>query len=144
MISMVKTSQEVTDKWKKRLKGSTEEIRKGVDRVTTAPSSEAIKKQEKMLAKLIEAIESGRWKKGLEKYSLEDWKRDMKEKGITRISQGVDSADAKMTEFYDWLLPRVEDGKRKIDAMPDVSLEDNIARMTTYIRHMADKKYKEQ
>jgi len=136
------TTDEFVEKWKRRMKGATEDIRRGVEKVTEAPSKKAVEKQEKMLKNLIEAIQSGRWAGELEKYGLDDWKRDIVRKGIPRISAGVDEATDKMAEFADWLGKRLDEIKRKVDAMPDETLEDNINRMVTQIREMAKEKYK--
>jgi len=40
------------------------------------------------------------------------------------------------------LLPHIDRGKEKIKAMPDVTLDDNINRMTSFIRHMSELKRK--
>lgn len=138
------TASDFTDKWSKRLKGATQDIAKGVDTVTEAPSKLAIAQQEKMLQKLVDAINSGRWAAGLKNYSLEQWKADMKGKGVQRIASGVDGAQDKVTKFAEWLLPQIDSAKAKIKDMPSTTLEDNINRMTTYIREMGSKKYKKQ
>lgn len=137
-----KTPREVADKWAKRLKGASAEMRAGVERVTEAPSSKAIAKQEKMLQNLIEAIESGRWAEALAEYGLTDWKKDMLEKGVGRVAGGVDASMDKQVKFFNWLMDRVDSGKSKIEGMPDLTLEDNIQRMVTYVQHMAEEKYK--
>ena len=133
---------EFQEKWSKNLKASTQEIIKGVDRVTEAPSQLAIAQQEKMLAKLVEAIQDGRWAAGLEKVSLQDWKDAMKNKGVQRVSAGVDGASQKMRDFGAWLIPRVEEGQAKLSNMPSITLEDNIQRMVTFVRHMSEQKFK--
>lgn len=139
---MAKTAREATDKWAKNLKGSTESIRKGIDRVSVSPAAKAADNIEKMKARLMEAFDNGTIEKALRGVELEDWKDAFKNVGIGRISGGVDKADGKMIEFFDWLIPRVEAGKTKIAKMPDITLEDNISRMTTFVRHMAEQKYK--
>jgi hypothetical protein len=132
----------LAEKWGRNLKNSTEDMRRGIERVTEAPSQKAIAAQAKMLEKLMEAIQSGRWAAGLEKVGLDDWKKAMTDKGLRRISAGVDGASDKMREFADWLLTRVDNAKAKINDMPSVTLEDNVNRMVTYIREMAKEKYK--
>jgi len=140
---MVKvTEDEFVDKWGRRLKGATEDIRRGVDKVTENPAEKAIKKKEKLKARLIEAIESGVWENQLKKVSLDDWKTAFKEIGIGRISSGVDKATPKMREVASKLLPHVEAGQRKIEGMPDLTLDDNIRRMEEFVRHMSKLKIK--
>jgi len=136
------SASELAAKWGKRLKGATEEMRSGADKVTTAPSALAVNKSEKMKANLIKAIEDGVWAKELAKYSLEDWKEDFKNKGVPRISAGVDSALPDMEKFAGWLLGRIDTGQSTIAKMPDGSLDEKIARMETFVRHMAKERYK--
>jgi len=140
---MVKvTEDEFVEKWSRRLKGATEDIRRGVQKVTEAPSAKAIARKDKFVRELTAAIEAGIWEKQLEKYGLADWQRDMTEKGVPRISRGVDAAQKKMKDFASWLLSRVEAGQRLIEEMPDETLEDRIARIEKFIRHMAEERYK--
>ncbi len=139
---MAKSSREVTDKWKRNLRGATADIEAGINRVTVAPTKLAADNIDKMRVKLMEAFDSGRVEAGLRKVTLDDWKTAFIKTGIGRISAGVEKADDKMVEFMDWLLPHVEAGKGKIKGMPSVSLEDNINRMVEFTRHMASKKYK--
>lgn len=136
------TATEFAEKWAKRLKAATAEMAAGADKVTEAPSQKAIAKQEKLLANLIKAIEDGIWAGQLGKVTLSDWKKAFKEKGVPRVSKGVDESAPKMREFGNWLLSRVEAGKGKIEGMPDLTLDDKINRMVTFIRHMAEEKYK--
>ena len=129
------------EKWGKNLKSSTEAIREGVKNVSESPTQKAAAAQDKMLQNLIAAVESGKWSDGLKAVSLDDWKSSM-EKGISRIPAGVDGAMVKMTAFMEDFLPYVEEGKAKIEKMPNVTLEDNIARATAMIRHNAAYKRK--
>lgn len=129
--------EEVAVKHANRLKAAMEDMRKGVERVTTAPTAQAAAAQDKMKAKLTEAIDSGRWSKNLRAVSLEDWRSKMTSKGIPRVAAGIDAARDKQVEFYGKLLPAIDAAKSKIAAMPSVTLDDNINRMTTYIREMA-------
>lgn len=137
-----KTSREAVDKWKRNLRGATEDIKAGIDRVTVAPTKLAADNIEKMKIKLLEAFDNGSVEAGLRAVTLEEWKSAFKDVGVGRIAAGVEKADAKMEAFMDFLLPHVEAGKAKIANMPSISLEDNIARMTAFTRHMASKKFK--
>jgi len=140
---MVKvTPDEFAEDWASRLAASTDKIRRGVDKVDVAPSKKAIEKKDKLKQRLIEAIDKGVWERELGKYTLDEWKEDMKTKAITRIPSGAEAAKTKMREFAEKLLPHVEAGQRKIAEMPDLTLEDSINRMTTFVRHMAQFKYK--
>jgi len=135
---MVKVSpSEYAEKWGRKLKGSTEDIRRGVERVTEAPGVKAAAKVEKMKANLLKSIEDGTWARRVASVDVGEWKDKTLKKGIGRISQGVDEAGSKMQDFASEFFPHLEEGQRKVDAMPDITLEDNINRASEMMRHNA-------
>lgn len=131
------TPTEFQEKHARRLKGAVEDIRRGVDRVTNNPCEAAAAKQDKMLAKITDSVTSGKWARNLRRVTLSDWKDKMTNKGIPRIASGIDGAAAKVTAFATDLLPHVDAGVDKVKAMPDLSIEDSIARAGAFIRHMS-------
>jgi len=131
------TPSEAAQKLIRRLQGATEDIRKGISQVTVAPSQSAIAQKELMKRKIIEAIDNGDWEAGLQGVSLQDWKTAALEKGVPRIAGGIKAAESKLTRFYGELLPAVDAAAAKVKAMPKGTLEDSIARMTSYIRDMS-------
>jgi len=142
---MVKlTVDEFVEKHARRLKGATEDIRRGVDKVDVAPGEKAAEKEEKFKAKLLDSIERGVWRKRVSAVTLSDWKERMRELGIPRISKGIDMAADKMREFGAALLPHVEKGQAEVEKMPDLTLDDSAARMDAFMRHMAKLKFKER
>lgn len=134
------TAAEFQEKHARRLKAAVEDVRRGIDRVTEAPTAKAAAKQDKMLANLTASVNSGKWSAGLKRVSLEDWKRKARDVGVNRIAAGIDAAKTKVVAFAEDLLPHIDRGKDKIKAMPDVTLDDNINRMTSFIRHMSEMK----
>lgn len=136
------TPEEFQEKHARRLKASLDDIRSGVDRVTEAPGKLAAAKVDKLRARLIAKIDDGTWARNVAKPSLDEWKTKMKDVGVPRISGGIDAAKAKVIDFAGQLLPHVDTGVAKVKAMPDLTLEDSIARMTTMVRHMAEFKKK--
>jgi len=131
------TAAEFQEKHARRLSAAVEDVRKGIDKVTVNPCELAAAKQEKMLANLTAAVNDGRWAAGLKRVSLEEWKDKAKNVGAGRIASGINAAKAKVIAFAEQLLPHIDAGQAKIKTMPDITLEDNIARMTDFIRHMA-------
>ena len=90
-----------------------------------------------MKANIIKAIDNGKWENGLKNVSLEDWKKAAKEKGVGRIAAGVEGASAKVESFYGKLFPYQESLQNKVNGMPDLSLQDNINRMVTFVTGMS-------
>lgn len=131
------TPEEAATKQANRLKGATTDMRAGIERVTTAPTQQAAKKIDKMRARLLEKIDDGTVKRRLEAVSLEDWKKRASTTGVNRVSEGIDNAHDKQVAFYGKLLPFQDTLKTKLEGMPDTTLEDNINRMTTFVREMA-------
>ena len=131
------TPAEFQEKHARRLKGSIEDIRAGVARVTEAPTAKAAAKQDKMLANLTKSVQSGKWASRLKAVTLEDWKGKMTEKGLNRIAGGIDEAKPKVIDFAAQLLPFEDNLKAQIDKMPDLTLEDSVSRATAWIRGMS-------
>lgn len=128
--------QEYAEKWARRLRGATEDIRRGVERVDTAPGELAAAQQDAMLQNFVESVNSGLWASRVRGVSLQDWKEATITKGIQRIGAGVEAAQPKMARIAAELLPAVDAAAAAARAMPKVTLEDSIARMTTFVREM--------
>lgn len=129
--------QDAQAKYASRLKGSTSEITKGIDRVTEAPGVKAAAKKDKMKQHLIEKIDDGTWERRVASVSLESWKAAAKNKGVGRIAAGVDQAATKMTAFFTELFPYQEGGQAKLATMPDMTIDDSINRQAFWTRYMA-------
>jgi hypothetical protein len=132
------TSAEFQEKHARRLKAATEDMRKGIDKVTDNPCEKAAAKQDKMLTNLTAAVSAGKWAKGLLRVSLDDWKKKARDVGVNRVAAGIDAAKDKVLAFADELLPYIDRQKSAIANMPDITLDDNINRMTTFIRGMGN------
>lgn len=132
------TPAEFQEKHARRLSAAVEDVRKGIDRVTVNPCELAAAKKEKMLANLTASVNDGRWEAGLRRVSLADWKDKAKNVGAGRIATGINAAKAKVIAFAEELLPHIDAGQATLKTLPDITLEDNIARMTSFIRHMAN------
>lgn len=131
------TPKQAQEKHARRLKGAMEDIVIGVDAVTEAPGKKAAAQADKMLARLTESVRDGTWARRVGAVPLEEWKSKMKTKGIPRIAAGVDAAAAKTEDFFAQLFPFQDSLKNKLAGMPDLTLEDSISRMTTWVRGMA-------
>lgn len=136
------TKEEFTEKWARRLKGAVEDIRSGIEKVTESPTAMASKKQEKMKARLVQAIDSGKWASALNSVTLEEWKKKALEKGVNRISAGVDLSSDKVSKFAEQLLTYQDTLKKEVDKLPDITIEDAVNRASTWIRGMAKFKKK--
>jgi len=131
------TPEEYAEKQARNLKAATPDIRRGIERVTESPTAKAADSQDKMLARLTESVNSGKWAAGLKRVTLEDWKSKTLTKGVPRIAAGIDAAYDKVVIFASELLPFQSTLQSKVDGMPDLTLEDNIQRAAEWMRGMA-------
>jgi len=136
------TPEEFQEKHARRVKAALDDMRRGVQRVTEAPGKKAAAKKEKMRTKILEAIDSGKWEERVASVTLEEWQRAMVEKGVARVPQGIDGAADKIRAFAEQLLAHQERVLAEIEQMPDLTLEDSIARATHWIRKMSEFKFK--
>lgn len=127
----------VAKKWSTNLQASGPSITAGVMGVTEAPSAAAIKQQDVMLQNFTQAVTSGKWARALGKVTLQSWQNAITTIGIQRITSGAAKALPKMTDFMTQWLPYQEQLKQKLAATPRGSLEQNINRAVTAIRHNA-------
>lgn len=132
------TPEEGADKLISRAKAAAPFIAAQVAKVTEAPTERAAAKIGKMQTKFNEAVASGKVERGLRRVSLSDWKAAMIEKGVPRISQGLDQARNKVVEFNREFYPHLERVQSEIAAMPDTTLEDSISRMVHNVRRNAE------
>lgn len=131
------TPDEAARDWANALNNSTAKIQRGIERVTVSPTSQAAAKKDKMKARLMQAIDNGKWEAGLRRVSLEQWKEAAINKGVQRIGAGATAAINKQTEFYSKLFPFQQSLQEKIKTMPDLTLADSKARANAWIDGMA-------
>ncbi len=135
---MVKVNAEqFTKKWGDRLSGATEQITNGINNVTVAPGVLAAKKQDKMKQNILKSIDSGKWGKNVAAVPLQEWKDAILNKGLGRLSSGVEGAKGKVAKFAEKLLAYESNLQNTIKAMPDLTLSDSIARMTKNVTEMS-------
>jgi len=142
MGKLTMSPEEFADKQARNLKNSTEDIKRGVEAVTISPGVKAAQNIDKMKLNFNNAIDSGKTKKALENIDLSDWQKKTIEKGIPRISQGIDGARDKVVAFASALFPHIRTGLQKIEGMKSLTFEDNINRMVAWARHMKTFSYK--
>lgn len=132
------TPEQLAEKQMRRTKAATQDMVAGVNAVEVAPSTQAIAKKQKAVQNWNDAMNSGKWERGLKRVTLDDWKKAMVEKGVARVAAGVDAAKDKLTAFYAELIPFQADLSKKIEVLPDLTVEDSIQRAATWIRGMSN------
>ena len=131
------TAKEFQEKHNRRTKAASADMIAGVKRVDTAPGKLAGAQELKMKTRLSEAIDNGKWRRRVESVTLEEWKADMLEKGVGRVSAGLDRAADKVTAFAEELIAHENSLMRTVAGMPDLTLSDSVQRATAWIEGMA-------
>lgn len=134
------TPEEYAAKHAQRLKGATEDIRRGIQRTSVAPGEQAVRHQDKLVARWQESVSSGRWAAATRSVSLQEWQTAAIEKGVSRIGVGIDAAQGKQVQMAQRLLAAVDSAAGKARALPSTTLEDNVNRAATFIREMSKSK----
>lgn len=132
------TAKQVAEKYGRRASGAVQDWELGINSVTEAPTMKAAAQEDKMRQNILAALDSGKWKKGLERVSLSEWRDKTISKGKSRYPQGVAAGIPKMEKFMgDW-LPHMDALQNKLATMGNLTLEDSINRAVTAIRHAAE------
>lgn len=131
------TPDQVAKRWSDRIAQSVPDIQAGIQNVKVSPTQLAAAKQDKMLARLTAAVQSGKWAAGLKAVSLQDWQNAAITKGIPRISQGAQAAQPKFSAFMAKLQPYQDSLSSTVKAMPDLTLQDSINRVTAWMTGMS-------
>lgn len=127
--------QEGADKWATRLSGATEDIRRGIARVTEAPGAKAAAKRAKWEASLNRAKD--KWARNTAAVGLEEWRQKASTIGVERVAAGAQANKDKYAKVAADLYPYIEAGQRAVANMPDGTVEERIAKSAAFLRHMA-------
>lgn len=130
-----KTADQATQNWVQHLSAATQQITDGVGRVNRAPGAAAAAQKQRWFARL--TASQDKWARNVAAVPLQEWQQAMINVGIPRIAQGAQAKQGKFTNFMQSFLPYLQQGVARVDAMPNVTLEDSIARSAAMIRHNA-------
>lgn len=134
--SITMTPNEYADKQARNLSNATADIRRGVEAVTVCPSHLTDAQLMKMKNNFNESMDSGKTKRRMHSVSLDTWKKNTIEVGISRIPAGIAKARPKVVAFAEELFAHEKEGLQKLESMPSVTFDDSLNRMTEWARHM--------
>lgn len=121
--------QNALSKWQRNTAGATESYKQGVMGVTESPMALAAAQADKAQRNYSEAISSGRWAKGLQNVSLEQWKQAAATGGAARLASGVTKGAPKMAKFLQEWAPTFEQAKQAARAIPNDGKAGAMARV---------------
>lgn len=136
MPKAIPTAQQAATKWERQLRGAGDSIREGVQAVTEDPMKKAAAQKQRYIDGVTAAVNSGKWERGLNRVTLEDWKRALIEKGIPRMQQGYEQGHKKYEMFFAEFGPYLARLREHLRSFKRGDLEANIQRMTEAIRFL--------
>lgn len=126
---------QATQKWVTNIGSATDRMKAGALSVQKAPGQAAAAAADKWLQRVQQAKQ--KFATNVGRVSLAEWQNAYINVGIPRVSQGAQAKQAKYQQAMADFLPYLAQGVAKIDAMPNVTLQDSINRATAMIQHNA-------
>lgn len=133
-----KNPADVAAKWATNLGAAGPQIQKGVQAVQVSPTALAAKNPDGYLQGVQRAVQTGKWQNNLNRVTLQQWQAAMINKGLPRIQSGAQIGKQNMQTFMTNFLPYVYSAQQQLQSQPRGNLEQNISRMTTFIRAMSN------
>lgn len=130
------TPEQAADKLIRRAQGAVTDYVAGVKAVTDSPTALAARNLDKAQMNFTEAVQSGRMAKRLNAVSKEDWIKATSEKGQARYAPGLTASKDKVVGFFTEFLPYADRVSSEVAAMPDLTIEDSVARASHAIRRL--------
>lgn len=130
------TAAQATAKWERRMATAGEDYSEGVRAVTESPTQAAAAAKSKYVAGVEAAARSGRYERGLEAVSLEEWKQKAVDKGSARLASGAQAAVPKMRSRMEQILRNEEEVLAIVEAMPSDTVEQRMQRALTWMMEM--------
>jgi ABC-type branched-subunit amino acid transport system substrate-binding protein len=131
------SAETVTQKWLQKAGASGQTWLDGINSVTTAPGQLAIAQGQKWRDKMASQDVYDKWRRKTGSITNEQWKSITTAKGTTRYTSGIQASADKYRQAIGKVLTYEEQGLSTIRAMPNVTLEDAIARSNAWVRWMA-------
>jgi len=130
------TPEQAAEKLIRRAQGAVTDYVAGVKAVSESPTAQAARNLDKAQMNYTEAVQSGRMAKRLNAVSKEDWVKATSEKGQARYAPGLTASKEKVTGFFNEFLPFADRISAEVAAMPDLTIEDSVARASHAIRRL--------
>lgn len=130
------TPQQIADKQINRLAGARDDIIRGIEGVTEAPTARAAEQLDKAKANYIKAIDSGKTGAALRRVTLSEWQDKTKAK-VDRVAEGAAASRSTIEEFHGQRAEHQAKIDAKLKTMPKRNLADSQARMIEQMKQMA-------
>lgn len=126
----------VAAKWSQRTQAAAPDWQAGIQNTASDPTALAIAQGQRYIQRVNDAFNSGKWANGLRRVGKAGWQAATIAKAAN-FSAGVAASEAKVQTAFTPLLAYEATLQSRIDSMPNVTLQDRIARATAWINGMA-------
>lgn len=130
----VKPVELTVKKWLDRARAGAELYRERTRTPRRDPIKAAIANRSALEAKMSRKETWDKWEERLSKVSFDYWLKAVQEKGVPRFTQGIEFGQNKYSEFYTAFSKHLEEGLRRVLAIPKTDLEASIRRAAEMIR----------
>lgn len=131
------TADQVAAKWKLRAGAAGADWLNGIKRTDVDPAAAAVANKDKWVAKMTDPATHDKWSNNLGLVTKSSWQASCEAKGAPRYTSGINAAVDKYRQRIAGVLSHIAVGKAALEALPNVTIEDAIARSAQFIRHMA-------
>ncbi len=123
--------------WQQGFGAAGAKYQRGVEAVTVAPNKKAAEALPRWIASVTSKKTQDKYVRRNQAVTLESWKAAATQFGVPNLSRGAQKGAPKYASFAEKFYPYMSTGMAKIASMPNVTLEDRIARATEMMRHNA-------
>lgn len=120
-----------TERWRSSASMAQGRYTEGVQSTTKDPTQLAVAQQGKLITNFNAAVQSGRWARGLQRKGKAGWQSDTLAKA-NNYSTGINASADKYQAAIGPVLAAEASLQSQIQAMPNATIQDSIARMTAW------------
>lgn len=131
---MPKTIEQISSAWERGMQGAQQKMREGVEAVTVSPGQRAAEKVDTWQARVSSQEAREKYIRRNQSQNLSEWKQAFVSKGLGRVGAGATAAKPKFSRHMQAFYPHVLSVAEQVRAMPNITLEDRIARAAAQIR----------
>lgn len=139
MASKVRvTPQDGATNWQSGFGSSGAKYQRGVENVDAAPNAKAAAALPRWIASVTSKAVQDKYVSKNQAVTLDAWKSATVQFGVPNLSRGAQKGQAKYSQFATKFYPFLNGTLSKIASMPNVTLQDRIARATTLMTENAN------
>lgn len=136
---MAKTVEQTVSRWTAGATGAQQAFTDGVNNTTVDVVGRAIANQAALVAGFNEAVNSGRWARGLQRVGTSGWKAATTAKA-GNYATGINAGQEKYATAMGTWLPRINAAAAAAKAMPGATIDQRLARSTAFARSLYNAK----